>query len=225
MLAVLALPLVEVGRRDLLELAFAGVDGEAGKALGAERLREGASGQLGFAVVRQLEIRVGRHSGCARIADIQGDADFIAVAPKRVYLLHLRAIPAGGGKPKQPRVLPGRQAALFGQRSPKGAVVGAILSGNPALGFVPMMRPEQHEIPAGIARILVSKQLKALERAAQRVDLRNKKIRGDLHRLTAGRRLGRGWHATGGGLRLPGRGRAWPGRAPPAARGDGPAGA
>src|SRR5207245_41566 len=54
MLAVLALPLVEVGRRDLLELAFAGVDGEAGKALGAERLREGASGQLGFAVVRRV---------------------------------------------------------------------------------------------------------------------------------------------------------------------------
>src|SRR3989441_8549239 len=103
MLAVLALPLVEVGRRDLLELAFAGVDGEAGKALGTERLREGASAQLGFAVVRQLEIRVDRDSGCARIADIQGDADFIAVAPERVYLLHLRAIPAGGGQPKQQR--------------------------------------------------------------------------------------------------------------------------
>jgi len=38
------------------------------------------------------------------------------------------------------------------------------------------MRPEQHEILAGIARIFVSKQLKALQRAAQRVDLRNKKI-------------------------------------------------
>ena len=202
MLAVLALPLVEVGRRDLLELAFAGVDGEAGKALGAERLREGASGQLGFAVVRQLEIRVGRQSGRARIADIQGDADFIAVAPERVYLLHLRAIPAGGGQPKQQRVLPGRQAALSGQRSPKAAVVGPILSGNPALGFVPMMRPEQHEIPAGIGRILVSKQLKALQRAAQRVDLRNKKIRGDPQRLTAGGRLGRGWDATGGCLRF-----------------------
>src|SRR5438094_8212547 len=148
MLAVLALPLVEVGRRDLLELAFAGVDGEAGKALGAAGLREGASGQLGFAVVRQLEIRVGRQSGRARIADIQGDADFIAVAPERVYLLHLRAIPAGGGQPKQQRVLPGRQVALSGQRSPKAAVAGAVLSGNPALGFVRMTRPEQPAIPS-----------------------------------------------------------------------------
>src|SRR5437763_16440596 len=189
MLAVLALPLVEVGRRDLLELAFAGIDGEAGKALGAERLRAGTSAQLGFAVVRQLEVRVGRHSGCARIADIQADADFIAVAPERVYLLHLRAIPAGGGQPPPQRVLPGRQSRLCRPRSPKAAVVRAILSGKPALGFVPMMRPEQHEIPAGIARILVSKQLKALQRAAQRVDLRNKKIRADPHRLTAGRRL------------------------------------
>src|SRR3989442_12928894 len=144
MLAVLALPLVEVGRRDLLELAFAGVDGEAGKALSAERLRDGASSQLGFAVVRQLEIRVGRHSGCARIADIQGDADFVAVAPERVYLFHLRAIPSGGGQPKQQPVPPGPQAALAGQRTPKAAVVGASLSANPALGFVPMMRPKQH---------------------------------------------------------------------------------
>src|SRR5207245_7260619 len=149
MLAVLALPLVEVGRRDLLELAFAGLDGEAGKGLGAERLRDGASGQLGFAVVRQLEIRVGRQSGCARIADIQGDANFVAVAPERVYLLHLDAIPAGGSQPKQQRVPPGRQTALCGQRSPKGAVVGAILSGNPALGFVPIVRTEQSAIPTG----------------------------------------------------------------------------
>src|ERR1700704_2787969 len=162
MLGELSLALVEVGRRDLLELAFVGVNSEAGKALGAKRLRDGASGQLGFTVVRQLEIRVRRQSGCARIADIQGNADFIAVAPERVYLFHLRAIPAGGGQPKHHRVLPGRQAALSGQRPPKSAVVGATLSCNPALRFVPMMRPEQHEILAGIARILVSKQLKAL---------------------------------------------------------------
>src|SRR6266404_3474154 len=187
MLGELSLALVEVGRRDLLELAFAGIDGEAGKALGAERLRDGASGQLGFAVVRQLEIRVGRQSGRARIADIQGDADFVAVAPERVYLLHLGAIPAGGSQPKQQRVLPGRQAALSGQRPPKAAVVWATLSGNPALSFVPVMRTEQQEILAGIARIFVSKQLKALQCAAQRVDLCNKKIGGEPHRLAGGR--------------------------------------
>src|SRR6266851_1380131 len=202
MLGVLALPLVEVGRRDLLELAFVGVNSEAGKALGSKRLREGGSSQLGFTVVRELEIRVGSQSGCARIADIQGDADFIAVAPERVYLFHLRAIPAGGGQPKHHRVLPGRQAALSGRRSPKGAVVGATLSCNPALGFVPMMRPEQHEIFAGIARILVSKQLEALQCAAQRVDLRDKEVRGDPQRLSGSRRLGRRWDATGRCLRL-----------------------
>src|SRR5882672_2821349 len=202
MLGVLALPLVEVGRRHLLVLPSVAVNSEAGKALGAKRLRDGASGQLGFAVVRQLEIRVGRQSGCARIADIQGNSDFIAVAPERVYLLHLRAIPAGGGQPKHHRVLPGRQAALSGQRPPKGAVVGATFSRNPALGFVRMLWPEQLEILAGIARILVSKQLEALQRAAQRVDLRKKEIRGDPHRLTGGRRRGRSWDATGGCLRL-----------------------
>src|SRR5205807_9097746 len=50
MLGVLA-ALVEHGRRNLLELAFVAVEGEAGKALGAKRSRKGASGELGLAVV------------------------------------------------------------------------------------------------------------------------------------------------------------------------------
>src|SRR2546422_5466116 len=62
-------------------------EGEAGKALGAERLREGASGLIGFTVVRELEIRVGRQSGCARIADIQRSEEHTSELQSRLHLV------------------------------------------------------------------------------------------------------------------------------------------
>src|SRR3990170_2425209 len=89
LLDVLGVALVEIRGMHFLELALLGIHGEADEALRAEGFGYGIRVRVGFAVVRQLKVRVRGERRGARIADLERDVDHVAAAPEGIDLLYL----------------------------------------------------------------------------------------------------------------------------------------
>jgi hypothetical protein len=175
---------------DLLVLVLVRVHTEADEALRAEGRRHAVRRGVRLAVVGELEIGVRRSGRRSRVAQLERDIDHVAVALEGVGLGDFQAVLAAGRELDLDSVAARRKAALALLHPPQAAVVRPGVARQAALRFILVLRSEEHERLGRIPRVLVLKELHALQRGAERVELGHHEIGRDADRFPLGRRLG-----------------------------------